>query len=275
MEGSTHTEEELAEIARHDTLYRKDRPEDLSLRPSAWERFDKAFTPTGAYAAAIFWLGNLTNRSVLDVGCGDGWLSIILAKRGGRVTGFDISAAGVEIARERAAVNGVADRCAFATASMYSLPYPDEAFELVVGMSILHHLGDKPRAAKELCRVMQPGAVAVFSEPFGNALWFERLRLLVPIASQAEEDPTEWRKQFKYRDLEAFAPFFEIEVQEWQFFSRIDRIVGWRWLLDKVATVDRVLLRALPWLRPFAREIAIKFTRRAGSASTGPATTSP
>jgi 2-polyprenyl-3-methyl-5-hydroxy-6-metoxy-1,4-benzoquinol methylase len=262
MTGGEHLEEEAAEIARHEKLYREDRPAELSLLPSAWERFQQPGAPTGAYSAMMFWLGDISDRAVLDVGCGDGWLSIILAKLGGRVSGFDISAEGVGIARDRAAVNGVADRCTFATASMYSLPYPDRAFEAVAGMSILHHLGDKARAARELARVMQPGTMAVFSEPFGNNLWLERIRLLVPIASQAEEDPTEWRKQFKYRDLAPFSEFFEVEVQEWQFFSRIDRIIQWPWLLKQIGALDRALLGAIPWLRPFAREIAIKLTRR-------------
>jgi ubiquinone/menaquinone biosynthesis C-methylase UbiE len=268
MTGSEYSEEEAAEIARHEKLYREDRPADLSLRPSAWERFQRPGSPTEAYSAMMFWLGDIRDQAVLDVGCGDGWLSVILAKLGGRISGFDISAEGIRTAQDRAAANGVADRCAFAAASMYSLPYPDKAFGAVAGMSILHHLGDKARAARELYRVMQPGAIAVFSEPFGNNLWLERLRLYVPITSQAEEDPTEWQKQFKYRDLEPFTDYFEIKVQEWQLLSRIDRIVSWPWLLRPIAALDRTLLSSLPWLRSYAREIAIRMTRRPDPTST-------
>ena len=47
------------------------------------------------------------------------------------------------------------------------LPFPDDSFDAVWGNAILHHL-DLARAGRELFRVMKPGAVAVFCEPWGG-----------------------------------------------------------------------------------------------------------
>lgn len=254
--------EEQEEITRHDKLYRKERPADLVMVPSDWEKFDREPDTISPYIASIQLLGDLKGLRVLDAGCGDGWLSVILAKRGALIEGFDISEEGVRTARDRAAANEVGDRCAFEAASFYSLPYPDTRFDRVVGQAILHHVSDKARVAAELHRVMKPGARAVFHEPFGNSLWLERLRLLVPVKSQAEDDPTEWKKQFKYRDLEPFGPLFDARLTEWHFFSRLDRVFSSPGFVNWLGRLDRSLLRHLPWLRPYAREIVVELTRR-------------
>lgn len=88
---------------------------------------------------------------------------------------------------------------------------------MVIGQSILHHLGHKDQAAAELHRAMKLGARAISREPFGNSLWLERLRLMVRVESAAPEDPGEWARRFKYSDLEPFRKYFEIEVEEFQF----------------------------------------------------------
>ncbi len=258
--------EEQEEIARHDELYRKERPSDLAMTPSDWEKFDRDPDTISPYIASIQALGDLAGRHVLDAGCGDGWLSVILAKRGATVEGFDISEEGVVTARARAEANGVTDRCAFEAASFYTLPYPDERFDLVAGQAILHHVSDKARVAAELFRVMKPGARAVFHEPFGNSLLLERLRLLVPVRSQAEEDPTEWKKQFKYRDLDPFEPYFQIERQEWHMLSRLDRVFSSPGVVERLGRWDKALLRRWKWLRPYAREILVVMTRRPAMA---------
>ncbi len=211
-------DEESSEGQRFDELYVRERPPNLRLVESDWSRFDVHVDPMSCYTASMQRMGSLENQRVLDTSCGDGWSSIILAKRGATVFGFDISKEAMRVAHARAAANDVTSHCFFVVASFYAMPFRDAAFDAGMGQSVLHHLNFKEVAAAELARVMRPGSDTVFAEPFGNALWLERLRLMVPVASQAPDDPEEWRHQFKYADVVPFNPYFSAEVEEFQLF---------------------------------------------------------
>lgn len=258
-------DEELAEGEAQDRRCRAQRPAELLLAPRAWQRFEDDEPALDAYVASMRRLGMVQGRQVLDTGCGDGWLSVVLAKRGALVYGFDISREATRIAHDRAKVNEVSDRCRFVVASFYAMPFRHGAFLAVIGSSILHHLQHKTEAAAELARVMRQGARAVFTEPFGNNLWLERLRLAVPVAPSTD-DPEEWRHQFKYADLEPFTHFFYTDVQEFQVLSRLDRIVSSEWFVRFVNRLDRWLLAHAPALRPLAREVVVELCRRDGGA---------
>ncbi len=252
--------EEQFEADRHDEMHRARCRSILLLSPSDWEKFDSIEVPLHPYHASIRRLGDVSGRRVLDAGCGDGWLSVILAKRGAVVDSFDISSEAIRIARERAVVNGVGQFTRFEVASFYDVPFDDAAYDLVVGQAILHHLSDKRRAAVELHRVLKPGGRAVFSEPLGNSLILERLRLLVPVRTESEARQ-EWRRQLKHRDLRTFEDLLVVESEEFHFFSRIDRIVSWEPFRRMVGHVDRILLKHITWLRFYARAIVVEFRR--------------
>ena len=266
---ATYRTEERAEAERHDRLYRSPRPSTLEMAPSDWEKFATLDVVTHAYHASIKRLGDVRGLCVLDAGCGDGWLSVILAKLGARVEGFDISREAVTTARRRAEQNRTTSVTRFEVASFYALPYPDASFDAVIGQAILHHVKDKPRAAEQLHRVMRAGARAVFCEPFGDSLWLERLRLLVPVPSSTPDDPTQWKEQFKYRDLEAFKGLFDIRIEEFQLLSRLDRVVSWPRFVGWLGRVDRRLLKRIPWLRRYARDVVIELTRRGAEPGAG------
>src|SRR5438034_1206552 len=148
------------------------------------------------------------------------------------------------------------------SASFYSLPYDDARYDAVIGQAILHHLREKGQVARELYRVLKPRARAIFSEPFGNSSWLERLRLLVPVPSGAPDDPTEWTRQLKYTDLEPFRSLFEIDVAEMQLLSRLERLVSSRRLVAWLKRLDVSVLRTCPWLRRYARTIVVELRRR-------------
>jgi ubiquinone/menaquinone biosynthesis C-methylase UbiE len=255
--------EEESEAERHDRLYSEIATRNsLMMERRDWDRFDDEPRPWLPYESLVRMLGDVRGKRILDAGCGNGWLSVILAKRGAQVDGFDISPGAIRIAQDRAQLNGVERSCTFRTASAYELPYPDAAFDGVIGSALLHHLGDKARFASEMKRVMKQDAVAVFQEPFGNSLALERLRTFVPVRSASADDPDQWKQQFKYKDLEAFESGFEITTQEYHLLSRLDRVISWEPFQRALGKLDRFLLGALPFLRPYARIMLLSLRPR-------------
>jgi SAM-dependent methyltransferase len=76
---------------------------------------------------------------VLDVGCGVGRWSSLLAARGGLVTGMDLSPTMITEAHRRAKAMGVANRCRFLVQDLAQLD-AGETFDLIVGVTVLQHI---------------------------------------------------------------------------------------------------------------------------------------
>jgi 2-polyprenyl-3-methyl-5-hydroxy-6-metoxy-1,4-benzoquinol methylase len=87
------------------------------------------------------WLKVNAGTRVLDVGCGVGRWSRLLAARGADVTGVDLSPSMIAQARQRAAAEGVADRCRFQVQDLSNLDV-GERFDLVLGVTVLQHILD-------------------------------------------------------------------------------------------------------------------------------------
>src|SRR4051794_29256566 len=103
--------------------------------------------------------GDVAGLEVLDAGCGSGPLTEALRARGAVVSGFDLSPAMVELARQR--LGGDAD---VSVADLGEpLPYPDDRFDLVVASLSLHYVEDWASTLAELRRVLRPGGRLVVS----------------------------------------------------------------------------------------------------------------
>jgi 2-polyprenyl-3-methyl-5-hydroxy-6-metoxy-1,4-benzoquinol methylase len=148
-------------------------------------------------------LRHVANLEVLDYGCGRGTLGLGLAARGARVTGVDISEKYISEANQAARANGLtADQACFHAGDGHRTGLPDDAFDLVVGEGILHHL-DLARASAEIFRVLRPGGVALFKEPLIGAPWMRLFRRLTPRARTIDERP------FHESDLRRLGTLFE------------------------------------------------------------------
>jgi SAM-dependent methyltransferase len=112
------------------------------------------------------WLRVAPGTEVLDVGCGVGRWSRMLARRGARVTGVDLSPTMLQEARRRAEADGVAPGCVFLEGDVVSLDLR-RGFPLVLGVTVLQHVVD-PRlfaqAAERLARHVAPGGRLVLLE---------------------------------------------------------------------------------------------------------------
>jgi SAM-dependent methyltransferase len=139
-------------------------------------------------------LGELAGRRVLDLGCGCGFVSSLLAANGALVDAVDISEASLAVARWRAKVSEVDERITFHLSPAEMLPFEDERFDAICGAFVLHHL-DLVLAAPELFRVLKRGGRAAFIETSGrSAILMGARRLLtgrfgIEKASSDDEAP--------------------------------------------------------------------------------------
>ncbi|GAA1131538.1 class I SAM-dependent methyltransferase [Kribbella jejuensis] len=103
--------------------------------------------------------GDVDGRRILDAGCGSGPLSAALRDRGAIVSGFDLSASMLELARRR-----LGDDVDLQVADLAKpLPYDDAAFDDVVASLVLHYLKDWTGPLAELRRVLKPGGRLILS----------------------------------------------------------------------------------------------------------------
>lgn len=94
---------------------------------------------------------------ILDVGCGSGFFSILLAKRGHEVTGTDLTPEMVECSRQLAG-EFQAD-CRFLVMDAEKLDFPEEAFDVVISRNLTWTLPHAEKAYQEWLRVLKKGGV--------------------------------------------------------------------------------------------------------------------
>jgi 2-polyprenyl-3-methyl-5-hydroxy-6-metoxy-1,4-benzoquinol methylase len=114
-------------------------------------------------------LGDVSDREILDAGCGEGYLARILAHRGAHVTGIDFSAQLIEMARARSPGHEIVYQVAD-----LSKPLPAYAgrFDQVASYLVLNSVQDRLGFAATLASVLKPGGTLVQSllNPYGAFL---------------------------------------------------------------------------------------------------------
>lgn len=94
---------------------------------------------------------------ILDVGCGSGFFTILLAKQGYEVVGTDLTPEMIERSRELAKEEGV--DCKFEIMDAENLEFPDETFDAVISRNLTWTLPDAGRAYDEWYRVLKKDGV--------------------------------------------------------------------------------------------------------------------
>ena len=128
---------------------------------------------------AFHLLGDIRGKTVIDLGCGSGLNSLILARRGAKVVGVDISESLLGMAARRAAVNNLGQSTHFVASSAHDLPFREESADVVLGIAILHHL-DLGLIAEQTWRLLKPGGRAIFQEPIRNSAVLRAIRRAIP-----------------------------------------------------------------------------------------------
>ncbi|MFQ5759277.1 MAG: class I SAM-dependent methyltransferase [Candidatus Bathyarchaeia archaeon] len=154
-------------------------------------------------------LGETKGLQILDAGCGNGYLCRLLAKKGAKMTGIDISRRAIEIAeiREKQAPLGIK----YYVGSLCNLSmFKDQTFDFIISNLVLMDLQEIDKAIKELHRVLKTKGKLVFSimHPCFSSSpvhgWEKK-----PVDSDRKEDWIYWKVD----------RYFDRAREEWRYFD--------------------------------------------------------
>lgn len=99
--------------------------------------------------------------SVLDIACGEGYGSNLLAGVAAKVAGVDIDAATIQYAAQKYQ----APNLQFITGACHAIPFPDQSFDLVVSFETIEHHDQHQAMMQEIKRVLKPAGILIISSP--------------------------------------------------------------------------------------------------------------
>jgi ubiquinone/menaquinone biosynthesis C-methylase UbiE len=146
------------------------------------------------------WIGFEAGWSMLDLGCGYGYLGWTYApymSPGGRVVCVDREAPLLDEARLQAEEK--ADGCAFdfTCGDAYAVPLADESVDVAFCQTLLMHLKEPERCLAEMVRVVRPGGVVVCNEPDNAPGKHDYVSTYEPTFEELmEEERALWRSHF-------------------------------------------------------------------------------
>ena len=170
--------------------------------------------------------GVRSDRRVLDVATGPGYIAERAAARGARAVGIDLAEGMLELARQR--VGGIE----LLRADAEALPFDDASFDAVVGGFVINHLPHPQRALAEAARVLVSGGAVVFS------VWDrpERMRVIGVVKEAIETagvdrggavpaggpDPYRFADEGKFRALLEGAGLVGVAVKTLELTHRVN-----------------------------------------------------
>ena len=150
---------------------------------------------------------------VLEFGCGTGSTAIVHAPYVKQILAIDLSSKMIEIAQGKLDAETV-DNVTFSRSSIEEISAPDQGFDAVLGLSILHLLDNMDEVIARVHKMLKPGGVFVTSTAcIGDTMKF--FKIVAPIGKFLGLIPTV--KVFTSKELEdsLTGAGFEIDYQ-WQ-----------------------------------------------------------
>lgn len=118
------------------------------------------------YYAFFGWAEIPPAAEVLDIGCGEGYVSVKLAEKCKKVVGFDINAEDLKLAEDKKSRSKYKDKITFVPGDVLKLPFPDKSFDLVGMLDVLPHIEKDREAMEEIARVLRPSGRVVITTPW-------------------------------------------------------------------------------------------------------------
>ncbi|MEI8005440.1 MAG: glycosyltransferase, partial [Bacteroidota bacterium] len=129
----------------------------------------------------------IKGKDILEVGCGNGDLSVFLAKRNYYVTGIDISPEGIKQCKEYAKSQNISELAIFFEMDGTTLNFPDNSFDSIIFSEVFEHVSSSRIFIQEGIRVLKPGGRIYISVPDSLKIhWPGHIRFFTKTSLQDE-----------------------------------------------------------------------------------------
>ena len=196
-------------------------------------------------------------QRVLDVGCGAGTDLVRFARGGAIVTGVDVAASAIALARENVRQQGL--EADLREADGEDLPFADESFDLVYAHGVVQYTTNDRTLVAECRRVLKTGGTAVF-QVYNRVSWLNGLSKLMKVGLEHEDAPV--LKKYSAREFrDILAGFREVRIVEERFPVKSRLHGGWKgtlfntWFVGTFNALPRAWVRRFGWhLLAFCRK---------------------
>lgn len=212
---------------------------------------------------AFHLLGDISGKTVLDLGCGQGENCLALMLRGAFVLGVDISPELLELARER-------QRLTFGESELGSLlvegsaehtTLPDKSVDVIFCVACVHHL-QIGEVQKEMLRILKPGGFVILKEPVRFSKSYAWLRKFFP----EQADCSEFEHPLTEEELNVLCWPFRME--ELRYFRLPFVGLAARWFSPRWPKVEEWaikwsarMLDGRFWLEKYATEVVVRLVK--------------
>jgi SAM-dependent methyltransferase len=196
---------------------------------------------------AFYLLGDIRDKTVLDLGCGSGENLVPMVKRGANVIGMDISPELVALAGQRLESYGIGS-VKLLVGSAYETGLPDDSIDVVFSSALLHHL-DLPKARAEIYRILRPGGVFILREPIRFSRTMNSLRQFFP---PPKGDISDFEHPMTRAEVATATQGFTVVAQRNFRLPFVPLLGKFKGLMVPLWKTDRWLLHHFPGLEHFA-----------------------
>ncbi len=218
-------------------------------------------------------LGDINDRTILDVGCGLGEASVYFALEGASVTATDISEGMLRATQELARLNGVSVTTHRSAAEDLHLSR-SQKFDVIYAGNLFHHVDIESTLDRIIPHLSDHGVVVSWDPVAYNPL-INIYRWIAQDARTHDEHPLNLSdiKKFKRRfqtvetrwfwltTLLLFVWMFVVQRQnpnKVRFWKKVvEEGNRWAWIYTPLERFDSILLRLFPFLRPLCWNVAI------------------
>ena len=189
--------------------------------------------------AFLPFIGDVHDKQVLDAGCGEGYNTRILARRGAHMTGVDLSERMIELARdeERRAPLGIRYAC---TSYAELGEFAEASFDTAVSFMALMDGPRFDRAMDEIFRVLRPGGILAFSISHPcfstkRSRWIRNEQgVKVNWVVGDYFDPTQWVERWRFTDAPTDAPQFTVPRFDRTLSEYVNTLIAAGFVLEQI-----------------------------------------